>query len=54
MTEREIIRTGLILLIIGIISIAITLVVIANQPKNCWDQWHTEQSAIQHCEIHKL
>ena len=25
----------------------------AGQTKNCWDNYSTEQEAIEHCEVHK-
>jgi len=48
MTDRQIIAT-----LIATTAIMIGLLVWAfTQPKDCWQQYQTEQQAIQHCEGH--
>jgi len=49
-TKKELIAfAGIILLMIGSLVYGYLLVK-EDKPKNCWDNYTTEESAIEHCE----
>jgi hypothetical protein len=52
LTNKEVLHQALIIIISGIILAGVIWLATVLQTRNCWDQWHTESDAIQHCENH--
>jgi hypothetical protein len=53
LSDKEVLHQALTIIISGIILAGVIWLATVLQARNCWDQWHTESDAIQHCENHK-